>query len=87
MKQTSTEARIIALEAQLRIYPQPKRGDVKLEGETPETVWGRTRGTPAGIFQAMGGNYKEPSQLLWSSKEIKINMICVNKNAVSCANL
>ena len=55
-EQTSTEARIIALEAQLRIYSQPEKGDVKLEGETPETVWGRTRGNPAGIFQSMVGN-------------------------------
>ena len=38
MKQTSTEARITALEAQLMIYSQPEKGDVKLEGEASETV-------------------------------------------------
>ena len=46
MKQTNTEARIIALEVQLRIYSQ-------------QTAWGRTRGNPAEICQAMGGNCKE----------------------------
>ena len=36
-KQTSTDARIAALEAKLRITYQPKEGDVKKkEGETPE---------------------------------------------------
>ena len=40
MKQTTAEARIIALDAQLRIFSQPENGDVQLEGETPETVWG-----------------------------------------------
>ena len=39
MKQTSIDARVIALKAQLRIYFQPENGDVKLKGETPETVW------------------------------------------------
>ena len=41
MKQTITEASIIALEAQLRTYSQPENGDVKLKGETCETfLWG-----------------------------------------------
>ena len=40
MKQTSTEARNIPLEKQFRIYSQPEKGDVKLEGETLEKVWG-----------------------------------------------
>ena len=36
--QTSIEARVIALEAQLRIYSQPEKDDVKLKGETPESM-------------------------------------------------
>ena len=43
VKQTSAEARIIALEAQLGINSQPKKGDVKLEGETPETSVGKNQ--------------------------------------------
>ena len=39
MEQTSIEARIIALEAQLRIYSHLKKGDIRLKGETSETVW------------------------------------------------
>ena len=49
MKQTSIEARVIALEAQLRIYSQPEKGDVKVKGETPETVW---KENPEGIQEA-----------------------------------
>ena len=48
MKQTSIEARVISLEAQLRTYSQPEKGDVNLMGETPETVWEEN---PQGILQ------------------------------------
>ena len=61
MKQTSAEARIIPLEAQLKIYSQPERVDVKLEGETPKTVWGKISENLAAICQALGGNCKELS--------------------------
>ena len=39
MKQTSIEARIIALELQLRISSQPEKGNARLKGETFETMW------------------------------------------------
>ena len=39
MKQTNIEARVIALEVQLSIYSQPEKGNVKLKGEIPETMW------------------------------------------------
>ena len=56
MKQTSAETRIIALEAWLRIFSQPENGVFLLEDDIHETVWGRTRENPAGIFQAVSGN-------------------------------
>ena len=46
MKQTSTDARIAALEAKLGIHSQAEDVDVKKkEGETPEELaWGETEG-------------------------------------------
>ena len=61
MKQISVEARTIALEAQLMINFQFKKGDVKLEGETSKTSMERTRGNPAVTFKAMGGMWEGPS--------------------------
>ena len=48
MKQTSAEARIAALKAQLGISSQPKEGDVKKEERmTPKkTLQGRNRENP-----------------------------------------
>ena len=61
-KQTSTDARIAALEAQFGLSSQPKEGDVKKkEGETPEEpAWGRNRGNPVVTYQALGSKCKEP---------------------------
>ena len=50
MKHTTAKAWIIALKAQLRIYFKSEKGDVKLEGETPETVWGGTSGNAVVTF-------------------------------------
>ena len=44
MKQASAEARIVALEAQLRIYSQPEQGDVKLEEFIPKQCGGESEG-------------------------------------------
>ena len=56
MKQTSTDARIAALEAKRGIASQPKEVDVKKkEGETPkEPKWGRNRGNSLVTHQALG---------------------------------
>ena len=61
MKQTSPEARISALEAQLRVSSQPEECDVKKKwGETlEEPAWGRNRGNPALNCQALGSKCKE----------------------------
>ena len=79
----SAQALIVALEAQLKIYSQPAKGDEKLEVETSETVWGWTSGNPVVIFQVVGGNCKEPSWYLGSSKDIKL----INKDAASCTRV
>ena len=43
----SSDTKIAALEAQLRIHSQPVKGDVMLEEEnTKEAAWGRNRGKP-----------------------------------------
>ena len=62
MKQTSTDARINALETKLGITSQPKENDVKKKkGETPkEPKWGKNRGSPV-AHQALGAKHKEPS--------------------------
>ena len=62
-KQPSAEARIAALEAQLRINSQLEESDImKNEGESPrEPAWVRNRGNPMVTCQALGGKYKEPS--------------------------
>ena len=60
MKQNSIEAGIIALEAQLRIYAQPEKGDGKLKGETSETVWEENPKRILKIFsKSWNGNCKE----------------------------
>ena len=87
--QTSTEARIAAHEAQLKISSQPRDGDVKKkEGETPrELAWGRNRGNPVVTCQALGSKCKEPGQLLGSSKG-ETNASCVDDyESATCANM
>ena len=81
MKQTSTDARIVALEAKLGIASQPKEGDVKKkEGETSkEPKWGRSRGNPAVTCLALGAKHKGPSSLLGSSNG-DIYTSCVDKD-------
>ena len=61
-KQTSAEARITALEAQLEICSQPEEGDIKKkEGETPKIpACGRNRGYPVLTQQTLGSKCKEP---------------------------
>ena len=61
-KQTSTNARIVDLEAKLRRASQPKEGDVKKkEGETSkEPQWRRNRKNLVVTCQASGAKCKEP---------------------------
>ena len=62
MKQTSTDARIAALEAKLGITSQLEEGDVKKkEGGTPkEPKWGKNSGNPVVTHQTSGAKCKEP---------------------------
>ena len=62
------EARISAIEAQLKINSHPKEGDVmKKEGETSaDPAWGRNRGNLAVTHQILGDMHKESSWLLGS---------------------
>ena len=59
-KQTSTDARIAALDAKLRINSQPEEGHIKKkEGETPkEPAWRRKRRNPVVTSQALGAKHK-----------------------------
>ena len=59
MKQTSAEVRIAALEAQLGIKSQPKKGDDEKEEKTlKEPAWGRKRGNS--VVTCKAGKCKEP---------------------------
>ena len=60
-KQLCIEARIAALEAQLRVNSQPEEGDViKKKGETlAEPAWERNRWSPMGTHQILGWKCKE----------------------------
>ena len=62
MKQTSANANVAALEANLRITSQPKQGDIKeKEGEPPkEPKQERNRGNSAVTCQTSGAKHKEP---------------------------
>ena len=62
-KKTSTDARIAAIEAKLRIHCQLEEGDVKKkEGETPkEPAWGRNRGNLMMTCEVLGAKCKKPS--------------------------
>ena len=82
LKQTSTDTRIAALEAKLRITSQPKEGDFKkMEGQMPEEPkWGSNRGNPVMTHQASGAKHKELGRLLGSSNE-ETNMSFVDKDA------
>ena len=61
-KQTSTGARIAALEDKLRISSHPKEGGVKkTKGEAPKTsAWGRNRKNPVMAHQALGISARNP---------------------------
>ena len=60
-KQPSTEARISAIETQLRVISQPEVGEVMInEGEIcGEAALGRNSGNPGATHQALGDKHKE----------------------------
>ena len=62
MKQTSTDARIAALEAKLGINSQLKEGNTKKKkGEAPkEPAWRRNRWNPVVTCKAYCAKHKEP---------------------------
>ena len=62
MRQTSTDARISALEVKLGITSQSEQSGVKEKvGETPkEPKWGRNRGNFVVTCHALGAKHKEP---------------------------
>ena len=86
MNQTSAETRIIALEAQLRIDSQPKKGDVKLEGETPKTNVGENQSESCSNFPGKGWQFQESQLTLMAFERKKVDMISV-KDAVSCTSV
>ena len=88
IKQTSTDAKIAAFKAKLRISSQPKEGDVKkTKWVTPEeSAWRRNRGISVVMCQALGSKCREPGWLLGSSKE-ETNMSCVDDESAICASV
>ena len=86
MKLTNAEARIIALEAQLRIYSQPERCDDKLEGDFWNSVGKNQRESYRNLLGCgwqLQGTWLSPRVI----KGNKVNMIYVNKDTVSCASV
>ena len=90
MKQTSTDARISALEAKLEITFQPKECDVKGKGgqDSKEPNWGKNWENPAVTHWALGAKCKEPGWFLGSSNG-DISHSCADKDvkSVICANV
>ena len=87
MKQTSAEARIITLESQLGIYSQPKKDDAKIEEETPEDSMGENQRESCSNLPGHGWQLQGTWLTPWVIKGNKVNMICVDNDAVSCASV
>ena len=81
MKQNSMT---IALEAQLRINSQPKKGDVKLEWDTSKIPIKENQRESCNTLQDIGWPLQRTKLTPRTTKRYKVNVMCVNKDAVSC---